>query len=77
MFQNAINPDPAADFADFDREFGAFLLRFTRSNLPEIALTGMLAAQELRSGNPQLDLGKYAGKTFEVEVQSETHDRVV
>ncbi len=67
MFQNEINSDTATDFIDFDREFGDFLLRFTGSDLPEIALTGMLVANELRSGNPQLDLSKYAGKTFETE----------
>ena len=53
------------EFADFDRELGAFLLRCTASDAPEISLTGMLTAYELRSGNPQLDLAAYAGKTIE------------
>lgn len=53
------------EFADFDRELGAFLLRCTASDAPDISLTGMLTAYELRSGNPQLDLAAYAGKTIE------------
>lgn len=54
------------EFADFDRELGAFLLRFAAFDIPEISLAGMLTAYELRSGNPQLDLAAYAGKTIEM-----------
>ena len=61
------------EFADFDRELGDFLLRFASADAPEISLAGMLAAFELRSGNPQLDLAAYAGKTIEFS----TGDRVV
>lgn len=53
------------EFADFDREFGAFLLRFSGTAHPEVAAAGMLVSYELRSGNPLLELEKYAGCTIE------------
>ena len=68
MLKDELNPEiTQLDFIDFDREFGAFLLRFTGKDLPEVAITGMLAAYELRSGNPVLELSKYAGKTIVFE----------
>ena len=68
MLKNDLNPEiMQIDFTDFDREFGDFLRRFTGKDFPELAITGMLAAFELRSGNPALELTKYAGKTIEIE----------
>ena len=68
MCQNELNPEILKlDFVDFDREFGDFLLRFTRKDLPDVAVAGMLTAYELRSGNPQLDLTGYAGKTIAID----------
>ena len=68
MCQNELTTEiPELDFVDFDREFGDFLLRFTRKNLPDVAVAGMLTAYELRSGNPQLDLTRYAGKIIALD----------
>ena len=68
MCQNELTPEILKlDFIDFDREFGDFLLRFTRKELPELAVAGMLTAYELRSGNPILDLTGYAGKTIALD----------
>lgn len=68
MCQNELTPEILKlDFVDFDREFGDFLLRFTRKDLPDVAVAGMLTAYELRSGNPQLDLTGYAGKTIAID----------
>ena len=68
MLKNELNPEiTQIDFTDFDREFGDFLRRFTQDIHPQLKVTGMLAAFELRSGNPVLDLTRYAGKTFEAE----------
>lgn len=68
MCQNELNPEILKlDFVDFDREFGEFLLRFIRKDLQDVAIAGMLTAYELRSGNPQLDLAGYAGKTIALD----------
>lgn len=66
MCENDVKIKPLTpDFIDFDREFGDFLFRFTGSDFQEVMFAGMLVAFELRSGDPQLDLSKYAGKSVE------------
>ena len=55
---------PDIIFSDFDREFGRFLLRSSGISSPELLLTGMLSAFELRAGRTVLEFARYAGKTL-------------
>ena len=64
MSKNVIIRDEAEEFNDFDREFGNFLLRYSKCDSPELLAAGMLLTRALRNGETRLDLGAYAGKTI-------------
>ena len=66
MSENVMPPPEKENFCDFDREFGAFLNRYTKNNSLELTVTGMLLARELRNGSPRLDLAQYAGQTIQL-----------